>query len=134
MAELTTTTETTTSSCCAPEAQATCCEQSAKAGCCDPSHGEGCECSAGKGADSHDIRERVRERYAAAAVQVTRTDPGAGCCAPSETFDGGRNPVASCDRPLGRLRGTDRARLGLGSMGRLAQMAGGFRSLRCSSV
>jgi arsenite methyltransferase len=36
-----------------------------------------------------DIREQVRERYAAAAAQVTTTDPGAGCCAPSETFDGG---------------------------------------------
>jgi arsenite methyltransferase len=36
-----------------------------------------------------DIREQVRERYAAAALQVTTTDPGAGCCAPSETFDGG---------------------------------------------
>jgi ubiquinone/menaquinone biosynthesis C-methylase UbiE len=31
----------------------------------------------------------VRERYAAAALQVTTTDPGAGCCAPSDTFDGG---------------------------------------------
>ncbi|HEX8715154.1 MAG TPA: arsenite methyltransferase [Solirubrobacteraceae bacterium] len=36
-----------------------------------------------------DIREQVRERYAAAATQVTRTDPGSGCCAPSEAFDGG---------------------------------------------
>ena len=31
----------------------------------------------------------MRERYAAAALQVTTTDPGAGCCAPSDTFDGG---------------------------------------------
>jgi arsenite methyltransferase len=88
MAELTAA-ETTAESCCAPEAQATCCEPSAKAECCDPSHGEGCGCDAGKGADSADIRERVRERYAAAAVQVRSTDPGAGCCAPSEAFDGG---------------------------------------------
>ncbi len=36
-----------------------------------------------------DIREQVRERYAAAATQVTRTDPGSGCCGPSDTFDGG---------------------------------------------
>jgi ubiquinone/menaquinone biosynthesis C-methylase UbiE len=35
-----------------------------------------------------DIRESVRERYAAAAVQVGTSDPGAGCCAPSEPFDG----------------------------------------------
>jgi arsenite methyltransferase len=85
MAELTTTADTTANSCCAPEAQATCCEPSAKAECCDPSHGEGCGCAAG----TADIRETVRERYAAAAVQVTTTDPGAGCCAPSDTFDGG---------------------------------------------
>ena len=36
-----------------------------------------------------DVREQVRARYAAAATQVTTADPGAGCCAPSETFDGG---------------------------------------------
>jgi arsenite methyltransferase len=93
MAELTTTTDATTAnSCCAPEVQTTCCEPSAKAACCDPSHGDGCGCSAGNGTDeapARYIREQVRERYAAAAVQVTTTDPGAGCCAPSDTFDGG---------------------------------------------
>jgi arsenite methyltransferase len=88
MAELTAD-ETTADSCCASEAQGTCCEPSAKAECCEPSHGEGCGCAAGQRADSPDIRERVRERYAAAAVQVTSADQGAGCCAPSETFDGG---------------------------------------------
>lgn len=86
MAELTTTAETTTNSCCAPEAQATCCEPSAKAECCDPSHSEACGC--GEPTQPSDVREQVRKRYAAAA-QVTKTDPGAGCCAPSETFDGG---------------------------------------------
>ena len=39
--------------------------------------------------ETTEIRETVRERYAAAAVRVTSTDPGRGCCAPSETFDGG---------------------------------------------
>ncbi len=82
MAELTVTT-TTTDPCCAPEQQATCCEPEAKADCCG--HDEGCGCQTG----AADIRETVRERYAAAAMQVTGTDPGAGCCAPSETFDGG---------------------------------------------
>ncbi len=71
--------------CCAPEAQAACCEPDAKAECCG--QGSGCGCAAGA-SDSGEVRERVRARYAAAAVQVTRTDPGAGCCAPSETFDG----------------------------------------------
>ncbi len=36
-----------------------------------------------------DVREQVRARYAAAATRVTTADPGAGCCGPSETFDGG---------------------------------------------
>jgi SAM-dependent methyltransferase len=38
---------------------------------------------------SKEIRESVRERYAAAATQLATTDTAAGCCAPSETFDGG---------------------------------------------
>ncbi len=89
MAELTSTAETTASSCCAPEAQATCCESSAKTECCDPRYGEGCGCVADtSGTEAGDIHEKVRERYAAAAVQVTSTRPGAGCSAPVETFDG----------------------------------------------
>jgi arsenite methyltransferase len=93
MAELTITetdTASTANSCCAPEQQANCCEPATKAECCDPSHGEGCGCAAGvaNGPAATDIREQVRERYAAAALQVTTTDPGAGCCAPSDTFGG----------------------------------------------
>jgi arsenite methyltransferase len=68
MAELTTAAEATANSCCAPKAQATCCDPSAKAECCDPSHGEDCGCAAG----TTGIRETVRERYAAAAVQASR--------------------------------------------------------------
>jgi SAM-dependent methyltransferase len=100
MAELTTTAETAAKSCCASEAQATCCEPSAKAECCNPSHGDGCDCAAGNTAThaSH-IREQVRERYAAAAVQVTSTDPG--CCAPSETFDGGSEVFGAALYALG---------------------------------
>jgi arsenite methyltransferase len=86
MAELTAA-ETTADPCCVPEAQASCCEPSAKADCCG--HEEGCGRAAGsQPIQATDVREQVRERYAAAAVQVTSTDPGAGCCAPSETFDG----------------------------------------------
>jgi arsenite methyltransferase len=86
MAELSTT--DTGDSCCASEQQATCCEPSAKADCCG--HDEDCGCADGTTPtpESADVRERVRDRYAAAATQVT-TGPGAGCCAPSETFDGG---------------------------------------------
>jgi arsenite methyltransferase len=103
MAELTTAAETTTTeSCCAPEQQATCCEPSAKADCCDPSHGESCGCDAGTTTTQvSDVREQVRERYAAAAALVTRTDPGSGCCAPSETFDGGSEVFGAALYTLG---------------------------------
>jgi arsenite methyltransferase len=70
--------------------QASCCDPTEKATCCEPGHPDGCGCAAGKTAvSSTDIREQVRGRYAAAALQVTSADPGVGCCAPSDTFDGG---------------------------------------------
>src|SRR4051794_301225 len=54
--------------CCTPSAQATCCEPSDKAACCGTSAAGGsCGCSAGA---SSDIRETVRERYAAAAQSL----------------------------------------------------------------
>jgi arsenite methyltransferase len=63
--------ELTSSSCCSTEAQASCCEPSEKASCCGTSAAGGsCGCSAGA---SPDIRESVRERYAAAAR--TAADP-----------------------------------------------------------
>jgi arsenite methyltransferase len=53
--------------------------------------------------DTTNLRERVRERYAAAAKQVTTTDSGGGCCAPGEAFDGagevfGAALYALCDQ------------------------------------
>jgi arsenite methyltransferase len=65
-----------TSSCCTTEEQASCCEPGAKATCCDPSaHAAGaCGCSAGA---PREIREAVRERYAAAARAAAT---GSGCC------------------------------------------------------
>ncbi len=80
--------ETTAAACCGPENQATCCEPSDKAECCGPSHGDGCGCAVGN-APGPDIREQVRQRYAEAAISVTMSDRGSGCCAPSEAFDGG---------------------------------------------
>jgi len=68
-------TEPTTqiSSCCSAEVQSSCCEPSAKDACC----GSGttatgsCGCSAGQSIDAPtDIRETVREKYAAAARQA----------------------------------------------------------------
>ena len=104
MAELTTTeTNTDASSCCAPAQQASCCAPSDKAQCCDPSHGDGCGCAAGQTTDAPatDIREQVRERYAAAALTVIDSDPGAGCCAPSDTFDGGSEVFGAALYALG---------------------------------
>lgn len=67
----------TTSSCCTPEQQATCCEPSEKDGCCTPGS-SGCGCSAGS-SSADDLREQVRERYAAAARELRNSDAGCGC-------------------------------------------------------
>ncbi|HYH58016.1 MAG TPA: arsenite methyltransferase [Thermoleophilaceae bacterium] len=69
MAELTTT-------CCSPAAQATCCEPGDKDACCGTAAAGGsCGCAAGK---PDDIRETVRERYAAAATAAP-AESGCGC-------------------------------------------------------
>ena len=88
MAELTTH-PTATSACCASETQATCCELSEKAACCDVgAAGESCGCTAGQKAESaptsvsEDIRETVREKYAAAARAVVEQQGSATCCGP----------------------------------------------------
>ncbi len=79
---------TTTPSCCAPEVQTTCCDLSQKSACCGAgAAGESCGCAAGRSSDSGEpeIRETVRDRYAAAAramaeaQSVTATAPA--CCA-----------------------------------------------------
>ena len=92
----------TASSCCAPAQQASCCEPSDKAVCCNPSHGEGCGCAAGQTTETPttDIREQVRERYAAAALSVT-DDPSSGCCTPSDAFDGGSEVFGAALYELG---------------------------------
>jgi SAM-dependent methyltransferase len=75
MAELTN--PTRTSSCCAPETQAACCAPADKDPCCGRAADDGgCGCS--PGAQPHDIRETVRENYAAAARQATRAS--GWCC------------------------------------------------------
>jgi SAM-dependent methyltransferase len=104
MAELTTPGGITqAASCCTPEQQASCCAPSDKAECRNPSHGDGCGCQAGNAteASGSDIREQVRQRYAAAALTVTSGDAGAGCCAPSETFDGGSDVFGAALYALG---------------------------------
>jgi arsenite methyltransferase len=75
MAELST---DPTTSCCSTEAQASCCEPSQKDSCCGTSAAGGsCGCSAGT--SSEDIRDRVRERYAAAARTVAEQSGPASC-------------------------------------------------------
>ncbi|HEX2410623.1 MAG TPA: arsenite methyltransferase [Solirubrobacteraceae bacterium] len=83
MAELTTPdTGTAATACCAPEVRESCCEPSEKAACCETSAAGGaCGCDAGqttsRGAEQ--LRETVRERYAAAALASTGPSAAAGC-------------------------------------------------------
>jgi arsenite methyltransferase len=70
--------------CCTPAAQATCCEPAEKASCCGESHAPGCGCAAGlttATTTTAQVREAVREKYAAAAV----AGRGSGCCSPADT-------------------------------------------------
>mgnify|MGYP000277029031 CR=1 FL=1 len=82
MAELTTI-QDETNTCCAPEAQETCCEPSDKTACCGTAAAGGsCGCTAGASPEA-DVREKVRERYAAAARAVAEAGPAgsdASCC------------------------------------------------------
>ena len=97
--------ETSADACCTTEQQASCCEPSAKEDCCG--HDEGCGCDAGSTERREaTVREQVREHYAAAAKQLTAADPGPGCCAASETFDGGSEVFGAALYTLG-----DRAQL-----------------------
>ncbi len=75
MAELTDQTASETpSACCAAEAQAACCDPSEKAGCCTPEATTcGCAAESASAAD-RDIRELVREKYAAAATGTSRDE------------------------------------------------------------
>jgi hypothetical protein len=58
-------------------------------------------CAPEQPASGPDIREQVRQRYAAAASTVTSGDAGAGCCVPSETFDGGSDVFGAALYGLG---------------------------------
>jgi ubiquinone/menaquinone biosynthesis C-methylase UbiE len=74
---------TPTTSCCSPTARESCCEPEAKDACCGPDHEAG-TCGCGAAADekpataSTGVREIVRERYAAAAVDAGSRD--SSCC------------------------------------------------------
>jgi arsenite methyltransferase len=79
MAELSTP-DASVSSCCTPAVQADCCEPSEKDACCAPgAAGQSCGCAAGQADPDADIREVVREKYAAAARRAA--DAESWCCA-----------------------------------------------------
>jgi hypothetical protein len=88
MAELTT--PTPVSSCCSTDTQARCCEPADKDACCGTAAAGGtCGCSEGKQTTESvmDVRETVRERYAAAALAATEPS-GASCgCETVSTTD-----------------------------------------------
>jgi arsenite methyltransferase len=96
MAELTEPTASPTSSCCSADTQASCCEPSEKEGCCGSgASAGGCGCSAGQAdtAAADDIREVVRENYAAAARAVAEQQAGAVCCGPVQLTDSQKTEV-----------------------------------------
>lgn len=68
------------STCCSATAEESCCDSAAKDACCGTGNArEGCGCSAGL--EATDVREAVRERYAAAALATASPQQAAGCCA-----------------------------------------------------
>lgn len=69
------------SDCCSSEQQSQCCEPSEKDGCCTPQSST-CGCPAAH----EDVRERVRERYAAAAREAVRVLRGGGRFAISDVI------------------------------------------------
>jgi arsenite methyltransferase len=85
MAELT----EPTSACCAETDQATCCEPGDKAACCSTARAGGtCGCAAGRTTETNaDIREAVRERYAAAARAIADEDDASCGCGSVTTTD-----------------------------------------------
>ena len=90
MAELTPTTpDTAASSCCSTEAQAACCEPTEKTECC-AAGASTCGCSAGITGEPDDVREVVRERYAAAARAAAGSGETACSCAVGTTDERGR--------------------------------------------
>jgi ubiquinone/menaquinone biosynthesis C-methylase UbiE len=72
-----------TNACCTPAAQAECCEPADKNACCGTHHAPGCGCAAGN-ETADDVREVVREKYAAAA-RAAAAGTLAGCSPADET-------------------------------------------------
>jgi len=80
--------EATALECCTTEQQGSCCEPSEKDACCRP-EASSCGCSDAEVAQPAEVREQVRERYAAAAVALSdRSDAGCGCAVELEDKHG----------------------------------------------
>jgi SAM-dependent methyltransferase len=127
MAELTPThaSEQSPSACCSTDAQATCCAPSDKAACCETSAAGGrCGCAAGQtdatttasAGSPPDLRETVRERYAAAARHAAGA--GSWCCEPgfdaAEVGDQTFGPALYGDEAAGAPDAAVNASLGCG--------------------
>jgi arsenite methyltransferase len=70
--------------CCTPAAHESCCEPGEKASCCGESHSSSCGCAAGAApATALEVRETVREKYAAAA-RAAAQGLASGCCSPAD--------------------------------------------------
>ncbi len=82
-----------TDDCCTPVAQETCCEPTDKVTCCGESHVTGCSCSAGVSPRTtaavatgpvDEVREAVREKYAAAA-KAAHMGTDSDCCSSADS-------------------------------------------------
>jgi len=128
MAELTPSTyPTASSSCCSTEAQTTCCEPADKAGCCTP-ESSSCGCSAGQTTEPEDMREIVRERYAAAARVAAGAQETACECAVGTTDERGNEvfgAVLYAEQDAGGAEGAVAASLGCGVPTSVADLAPG---------
>ena len=121
MADLTTAPDAAPS-CCTTKAQATCCAPADKDACCGTAAAGGsCGCSAGRQTSEPgaDIRETVREKYAAAARAAATQRSGSCCAGAFTTTDAGGTDVFgstlySADERDGATAGAVSASLGCG--------------------
>ncbi|MGO9322851.1 MAG: arsenite methyltransferase [Solirubrobacteraceae bacterium] len=108
--------QTITSACCTSEQQDTCCEPDEKDGCCVP-ESSSCGCSAEQDNEGGDVREQVRERYAAAARAASVTAERGCGCATALTGPRGREVFGGSlyeQQDTGNARGALAASLGCG--------------------
>jgi len=113
MAELS---PTTMSACCSTEQQAACCEPQDKEECCTPTS-TSCGCGPDVTDESKDVREVVRERYAAAARAASDSTQAACGCAVGVTDEGGNEVFGAAlyqDEDTGVAQGAGAASLGCG--------------------